>query len=99
MMLIRPSSAYIAEYLELVLNSPLITGIARDSTTGGAAPRVNVSTFKSYPIPVPPAEEQRWIVSKIDELTSLLNQLEQRLEAKFVAHKTFAAAAVHRLDV
>ena len=54
MMLIRASSICHQSFLELVLNSPLITAIAKKRTTGGAAPRINVSLVKSYPIPIPP---------------------------------------------
>jgi type I restriction enzyme S subunit len=64
----------------MVLNSPLITGIAAAKTTGGAAPRINVATVKAYPIPVPPLKEQRTILTKVNELLSLCDQLETRLD-------------------
>ena len=80
MMLIRCSSDAISpEYLEIVLNSPLITKIARENTTGGAAPRVNVTTVKSYPIPVPSLATQSKVVSKADELMALCEQLKDKL--------------------
>ena len=80
MMLIRPSELTAPEFLELVLNSPLITEIARKKTTGGAAPRVNVSTVKAYPIPLPPIAEQHRIVAKVDELMTLCDQLKTNLQ-------------------
>ena len=49
-MLIRAGTKIDARFLELMLNSPLITSIARRETIGGAAPRVNVSAVKAYPI-------------------------------------------------
>lgn len=79
MMLIRAGKAISPAFLELVLNSPLITDIARGRTTGGAAPRINVATVKAYPIPLPPLAEQHRIVAKVDELMVLCDQLEAQL--------------------
>ena len=79
MMLIRTGDKIDPVFLELVLNSPLITEIARNKTTGGAAPRVNVSTVKNYPIPLPPLAEQKRIVAKVDELMTLCDQLEAHI--------------------
>jgi type I restriction enzyme, S subunit len=58
LMLIRAGDENRPDYLEIVLNSPFITDIARARTTGGAAPRVNMSTVRAYPIPLPPLAEQ-----------------------------------------
>lgn len=79
MMLIRSGRLVLPPYLELVLNAPLITEIARNQTTGGAAPRVTVSTVKSYPIPIPPIAEQRRIVAKVEQLMALVDELETQL--------------------
>jgi len=80
MMLIRMRNGTLPEYTEIVLNSPLITSIARRMTTGGAAPRVNVSSVKNYPIPHPPLEEQVRIVAKTNELIGICGQLKSRLQ-------------------
>jgi type I restriction enzyme, S subunit len=64
MMLIRAGATLDAAFLEMVMNSPLITGIALAKTTGGAAPRINVATVKAYPIPLPPLVEQHRVVAK-----------------------------------
>ncbi|MGA7877850.1 MAG: restriction endonuclease subunit S [Desulfoferrobacter sp.] len=81
MMLIRAGKSTSPQFLELVLNSPLITEIARRETTGGAAPRINVRTVKAYPIPVPPLSEQRRIMAKVDQLMALVDRLEAQLAA------------------
>jgi type I restriction enzyme S subunit len=75
MMLIRPGPDISPLFLEMLLNSPMITSIARNMTTGGAAPRVNVSTVKNYPILLPPLEEQHRIIAKIRELTVICDQI------------------------
>ncbi|EAO3466244.1 TPA_asm: restriction endonuclease subunit S [Salmonella enterica subsp. houtenae serovar 16:z4,z32:-] len=81
MMLIRPKVNISSEYLEIVLNSPLITSLAQQMTTGGAAPRINVSTIKGYPIPCPPIEEQNEIIEKINELNGVCEQLRSRIQS------------------
>ena len=81
LMLIRAGKETRADFLEIVLNSSFITNIAATQTTGGAAPRVNMSTVRAYPIPVPPLAEQHRIVSKVDELM----RLSDRLEASLIA--------------
>ncbi len=97
MMLIRVGNWLSSAYLELVLNAPLITEIARMQTTGGAAPRVNVSTVKSYPIPVPPLAEQRRIVVKVDQLMALVDKLETQLAANRAAAANLLSALVAEL--
>jgi type I restriction enzyme, S subunit len=75
MMLIRTGADISPIFLEMLLNSPLITSIAREMTTGGAAPRVNVSTVKAYPTPLPPLEEQHLIIAKVDKLMALCERM------------------------
>jgi type I restriction enzyme S subunit len=87
MMLIRAGSAIDAAFLEMVLNSPLITRIALAKTTGGAAPRINVATVKAYPVPLPPLAEQQRIVARVNELMALCETLEARLTtARKISH-------------
>jgi len=90
-MLIRAGTETRADFLEVVLNSPFITDIAKARTTGGAAPRVNMSTVRAYPIPLPPPTEQRRIVGKFNELMALCDRLEASLAAA-------AATRRHLLD-
>ena len=84
-----------SEYLEIVLNSPFITGIASRKTTGGAAPRVNMSTVRAYPIPLPPLMEQDRIVRKVDELMALCERLEASLSAGNEARRRLLDALLH----
>jgi type I restriction enzyme, S subunit len=81
LMLIRAGVETRPDFLEIVLNSPFITDIAKARTTGGAAPRVNMSTVRAYPIPLPPLAEQHRIVAKVDELMALCDRLEASLTA------------------
>lgn len=76
LMLIRAGTEIRADFLEIVLNAPFITNIAKARTTGGAAPRVNMSTVRAYPIPLPPRDEQSRIVAKVNSLMTLCDHLE-----------------------
>lgn len=96
MMLIRPHNNVLPEFLEMVLNSPLITSIARNLTTGGAAPRVNVSVVKAYPIPLPPLAEQHCIVAKVDQVMTLCDQLKARLIQARQLNKQLASTLIGR---
>ena len=80
LMHIRTNAAVAPQFLELCLNSPWITEFAVEKTTGGAAPRVNMSIVRSYPIPLPPLAEQPRIVAKVDKVDKLM-ALCDRLEA------------------
>jgi type I restriction enzyme, S subunit len=71
LMLIRANESVVPAFLELSINSPWITDFAEEKTTGGAAPRVNMSVVRAYPIPIPPLAEQHRIVAKVDELMAL----------------------------
>jgi type I restriction enzyme S subunit len=96
MMLIRPSRSTDPAFLEMVLNSPFITRIAKEKTTGGAAPRINVATVKAYQIPQPPLAEQHRIVAKVDELMALCDQLESHLFTTHTEAARLLDSVLHR---
>jgi type I restriction enzyme S subunit len=66
-------------YMLLALQSGMIQGFFKDSTRTLAQPTLNISLIEVTPIPLPPLAEQHRIVSKVDELMALCNQLEQQL--------------------
>jgi len=94
LMLIRAGSQISSNYLDVVLNSPFITGIAMSQTTGGAAPRVNMATVRGYPIPIPPLAEQHRIVTRVDELMAICDQLESQLATTEVDSSRFLEAVL-----
>ncbi len=71
------------KYLALFINSitlePYITGTAQ--------PKMNQVKMNSIVIAIPPEEEQKRIVTKVDELMVLCDQLEQHTDASIKAHK------------
>ena len=95
LMLIRANKSVWPRFLELCLNSPWITDFAREKTTGGAAPRVNMSVVRGYPIPLPPLAEQHRIVAKVDDLMALCDQLEAQLTATQTDSRRLLDAVLH----
>ena len=93
LMLIRAAKIVGPDFLEIVLNSPFITDLAKARTTGGAAPRVNMSTVRAYPIPLPPLAEQHRIVARVASLMTLCD----RLEASFAVGATIRTRLLEAL--
>ena len=60
-------------------------------------PKINQTTLKSVPIPVPPFAEQRRIVAKVNQLMILVDQLEAQLAASRTAARDLLDAVVHEL--
>lgn len=95
-MLIRCHASLSSHYLEIVMNSPFIVDQAIYWITGGAAPRVNMSTVRGYPIPIPPLAEQRRIVAKVDALVALCDALKARLADAAQTQRHLADAITER---
>ncbi len=76
-------------FVLLCLKSPafLITGESKMTGSAGQK-RVPKEFFISYPLPIPPKQEQHRIVAKVDELMALCDQLEQQTEQQLDAHQT-----------
>ncbi len=95
LMLIRANASVAPVFLELCLNSPWIADFAAEKTTGGAAPRVNMSLVRGYPIPLPPLAEQHRIVAKVDALVALCDRLEAALTTTDTTRAHLLEALLH----
>jgi type I restriction enzyme S subunit len=80
-------------YIELHINAidlkPFVTGTAQ--------PKMNQAKMNSIPIAIPPAAEQKRIVTKVTELLSLCDALEAKLTQAESASTQLLSAAVHHL--
>lgn len=72
--ILRPSSVLYSEFLFYSMMSPEFQEFALSRKTGAAIKRVVLRTIKEFQIPVPPLEEQKRIVAKIDTLFSKIDK-------------------------
>lgn len=81
MMKLRVSSALDVRFVHLAMSEEAARDFlrARASGTSGSMPKINQTTLKSLPVPIPPYSEQRRIVAKVDELMALVDALEDQI--------------------
>lgn len=77
---IKPISEVYRDYLLIVLQSAAIQKFFASSTRTLAQPTLNVGLIEQTPIPIPPLTEQRRIVAKVDQLTTLCDRLKASLQ-------------------
>lgn len=83
MMKLRVSSELDTDFLHFAMSSEPGRNFLREraSGTSGTMPKINQKTLKSLPIPIPPIQEQRRIVAKINRLMSLCDALDESIDA------------------
>ncbi len=84
MMKLRISKEMNVDFVHLTMNSEPCRNFLREraSGTSGSMPKINQTTLKSLPLPIPPVVEQNRIVDKVNQLMALCDELEKRLVAK-----------------
>ncbi len=65
----------LAEYFMLYLDAPLFFALIREYDNGTAQPNLAAKSFEQFLFPLPPLEEQRRIVAKIEELLPYCDRL------------------------
>ncbi len=80
MMMFRVNSNVDNSYVCYFLNSPQILKHVNSLIGGSAAPHINVRDIKEYPLPLPPLEEQKEIVRKVEELFHFADSIEARYQ-------------------
>ena len=80
-MKVRISSAINLRFVHMAAVSPPSRAYFSDNASGAQAtmPKINQATLVSLPIPLPPLSEQHRIVSRVDELMAICEQLEASL--------------------
>lgn len=86
MMKIKVKEQYLTKYVHLVLSSPIIRNYFRNNASGAqkSMPKINQSTVKNTPIPIPPSNEQKAIVEKVEYFFNLIKIIEKRNQDNFV---------------
>jgi type I restriction enzyme S subunit len=78
-MLLRLYGYDCAKYALFFLNAPKTYVEIAGKTIGTASPHINVRDIVSHVIPIPPLEEQQAIVTKVEKLLALCDQLETQI--------------------
>ena len=92
-----PTQPLSARYLKIFLDSPLYWKQLYAKSMGTGQPNVNATSLKALLVPLPPLEEQKRIVAKVDELMGLIDRLEAQGRAKRDARMRFGGAALGSL--
>ena len=80
--------SYIVNYLK----SPYVDNLINSITYGVKMPRVGTETMTSLLVPIPPIEEQRRIVEKIDEVASAVSAYDVTYQKSEALNSTFPEA-------
>lgn len=84
--IIHPFQGIEASFVYRYLRSPTFIEYVESCQTGIAYPAINDRQFFAGLLPLPPLAEQHRIVTKVDELMALCDQLEQRQEGNTRTH-------------
>lgn len=93
---LHPFSGVNNRYLFYWLRSDPFTAYVNSEMKGMAYPAINDEKFYGGPIALPPAEEQKRIVAKVDELMALCDQLEAQQQERTHQHAALSRAALTR---
>ena len=96
MMIFRLNDCVKSDYFERILNSQIIRSQYIHKITGAASPHLNIRDIVKLYVPLPPTEEQRRIVAKVDELMALCDRLHTRLAASQTTQRQLADAIAAR---
>lgn len=78
--LLKQPKGVVGHYLLTVLRSPYYYELMRAGMSGVAITRVTLKKLKESIIPLPPLEEQKAMVEKVNALMGLCDSLEQEIE-------------------
>ncbi len=94
---VRRLESLFASYIKVFLGSNCYWNQLENISMGTGQPNVNGNSLKNLNFPLPPYNEQFRIVTKVDELMALCDQLEQQSEAQLAAHQTLVEALLATL--
>lgn len=79
--LIKPVNPYFSsEYAEAVMNSPIVYSQAKERVSGIGTPDLHLIEIRDFKIPLPPIEEQKEIVNRIDKLFKIADNIEHQYQ-------------------
>jgi type I restriction enzyme S subunit len=96
--IIRGTATVFNENFLMIQLDSFVAKKTRDRARGGAMPNVSLADLNELVAIIPPLEEQHRIVTKVDELMALCDQLEAQTESSIDAHKTLVEVLLATLD-
>jgi len=78
---VRCEGALLPDFLVNVLQAHAYSGMLAGYFTGSGIAHLTGVSLARVPVPLPPIEEQREIVRRVDQLLALADSLEQRIDA------------------
>jgi type I restriction enzyme, S subunit len=96
---IRPYAKILSKYLMYALKTPDFLTYVNSKTYGIKMPRLGTIDALNTVIPLPPLSEQHRIVTKVDMLLVLCDQLEIQLRKRTIVQERFAEALIKDLPL
>lgn len=97
--ILKPAPSSEVGFLMATLRSPFVYEQATASTTGTAQPTIPLGALRNFLVPLPPLAEQRRIVTKVDQLMALVDQMETQLTTSRATAEQLMEAVVAELTV
>lgn len=94
---LRPVAPETTEYLHALIVSPYFQRLIAASSPGASREGLAIKRMEVFPVPLPPAAEQRRIVERIDELMALCDDLELQQVTRAELHAALNAATLRRV--
>ena len=93
---IRPGDQVLSEFLHLALQLPRFVPHLIGNQTGTQLPHITLAGIRAFPVPVPPLEEQRRIVARVEEQLSAIDALRAGIERAQRRSATLRRAVLER---
>ena len=84
-------------FFEYLLNSPLVKKQSDEGTQGVGNKNLVLKTIKAFYLPIPPMEEQKRIVTKVDQLMKICDQIEHQLTTAYADAEKLINATIKQL--
>ncbi|HXI14540.1 MAG TPA: restriction endonuclease subunit S [Thermoanaerobaculia bacterium] len=94
--IIRPKSELFPRFLAVFLASPLVQRMIDDIQVGATRQALTKAMIEQFEIPLPPPDEQKRIVAKVDELMDLCDRLEAQQKERKTRHAALTRASLTR---
>lgn len=94
---LRPYGQINTRFIMFAIMSNVIQGLIETHATGMTAKGIKAAKLKPLPLPVPPLDEQRRIVEKIDELMNQIEHLEEALSAELLVREVLFGTSLRNV--